>query len=235
MSTKKYTYHEPPFFRHDFQEREWLEGWQVYGEDRYTPDCYLDERWWYTDYPGYYISDHGRFYNAKTGRFLKPKRLDKHGHVGYGVRVDWKSKPIYPYQHRMLADAFIRNDDDFPIVRHINDNPSDNDIDNLMWGTMYDNHMDSIINGNHRPFTDEHRRMSIEVTRRPIIATRISTQEQWYFPSINDCVRYFEECDIVLQQANILKVLRGKRPHTCGYFFEYITREEEAEILASGD
>jgi hypothetical protein len=51
--------------------------------------------------------------------------------------------------HRLVASAFIPNPDGLPVVRHLNDDPLDNRISNLAWGTVSDNMRDVVRNGNH--------------------------------------------------------------------------------------
>lgn len=46
--------------------------------------------------------------------------------------------------HRLVAMAFIPNPYNYPIVRHLNDDPTDNRVENLAWGTMADNHQDMV-------------------------------------------------------------------------------------------
>lgn len=51
--------------------------------------------------------------------------------------------------HRLMAEAFLPNPENLPMVRHLDDNKSHNVIDNLAWGTNSDNQKDSIRNGTH--------------------------------------------------------------------------------------
>lgn len=57
--------------------------------------------------------------------------------------------------HRIIAKAFIPNPDNLPVVRHLNDNPLDNRIENLAWGTQRENTNDAIRNGTHRSWPGE--------------------------------------------------------------------------------
>ena len=41
--------------------------------------------------------------------------------------------------HRLLAKAFIANPDNLPCVLHWDDDPLNNDLGNLRWGTMTEN------------------------------------------------------------------------------------------------
>lgn len=48
--------------------------------------------------------------------------------------------------HVLLAKTFIPNPNNYPLVRHLNDDPLDNRIENLAWGTKSDNGKDAISN-----------------------------------------------------------------------------------------
>lgn len=49
--------------------------------------------------------------------------------------------------HRLVAQAFIPNPENLPIVMHLDDNTKNNRVDNLRWGTYRDNTHDSIQKG----------------------------------------------------------------------------------------
>lgn len=51
--------------------------------------------------------------------------------------------------HRLVAQAFIPNPEGYPIVRHLDDNPLNNQISNLAWGTHRMNKADELRNGNN--------------------------------------------------------------------------------------
>ena len=76
----------------------------------------------------------------------KPRILEswptKHGHRVVRIHgIDY-------YVHRLVAEAFIPNPHNYPVVRHLNDIPDDNDYRNLAWGTQSDNIEDCRKNGN---------------------------------------------------------------------------------------
>jgi len=67
------------------------------------------------------------------------------------------------FLHRLLAIAFISNDSNLPMVRHLNDIPLDNRLSNLKWGDCDSNYEDAKRNGKllygvdraHSKLTDE--------------------------------------------------------------------------------
>lgn len=49
--------------------------------------------------------------------------------------------------HALVAEAFLENPDNLPLVRHLNDKKTDNRASNLAWGTYGDNAQDAVRNG----------------------------------------------------------------------------------------
>lgn len=205
--------------RHDMYD--YFPGQYVFGDDVYIPEEYQDEKWWYIDeMPSYMISNYGRVWSAKSQCFIKPKKMDREGHLG--VCLHHNGKPYYLYLHRLMAKAFMPNPRKCPIVRHLNDITDDNDLDNLAWGTQLENMHDSIRNGRFYYFSDEDREKSMNLLRRPILAINIKSGERIEFRGQNEASRI-----LGLQQANIWKVLNGQRRHTEGWYFEYLKRRDD--------
>ncbi len=107
------------------------------------------------NFPGYEVSDKGRVRTfKKTGPqsdYLKdtPKIMRPGTHLnGYyllNLRQDKVTKGRSV--HRLVADAFIPNPDNLPLVRHIDSNPTNNCVENLAWGTQKDNMQDMYKSG----------------------------------------------------------------------------------------
>ena len=51
--------------------------------------------------------------------------------------------------HRLVAEAFIPNPDDLPMVLHWDDKASNNHVENLRWGTQTENMADYVRNRGH--------------------------------------------------------------------------------------
>lgn len=196
----------------------------VLGDDCYIPEEYMGEKWFYADnHPEYMVSDKGRIYSSKKGIILTPKKGDKHGHKSYCLNSNGHKK--YEYVHRLVAKAFIPNDNNYPNVLHKDDDPDNNWASNLKWGNQKQNHEDCVANGHFKPFTDEDREKSYQKTRKPIIATKLDTGEETYFRGQCEAARI-----LGLQQANIGKVLLGQREKTCGYSFRFVEKDKQKEI-----
>lgn len=63
-------------------------------------------------------------------KFLKPK-MDKDGYFDVALCKD--GKMFYKRVHRLVASAFIPNPNNFPVINHIDENPSNNIVTNLEW------------------------------------------------------------------------------------------------------
>lgn len=79
---------------------------------------------------GYEISDIGEVFNLKTGRQLKGIYARNEYH-SIQLRIEGKSRSFLT--HRLVAEAFIPNPDNFNIVDHINRDKHDNRVNKLRW------------------------------------------------------------------------------------------------------
>ena len=83
----------------------------------------------------YRIYDDGRVMNEKTGRYHKG--FIRNGYRWFDLR--WNNKKYSKSQHRLLAEYFIENPNNYEYVHHKNNNRLDNRIDNLAWVNASEN------------------------------------------------------------------------------------------------
>lgn len=95
----------------------------------------------------YVLYEDGRVWSNWTNRFLKPTK--RGNYLCYDLTLESKKAKKYNI-HRLLAEHFIPNPDNYPVVRHLNDNKLDNRLENLAWGTYSDNSNDCKLNGNYK-------------------------------------------------------------------------------------
>lgn len=99
--------------------------------------------------------------------------------------------------HRLVASAFMPNDDKTLVVDHVDGNKTNNSLSNLEWVTCRENSIRACRNGRYETI--------FEKTRRPIIATDIRTGEQFYFEGINEASRKLGfSPSIISRAANLL-------------------------------
>jgi hypothetical protein len=85
----------------------------------------------------YQVSDDGQVYSLISEKVLIPYDGDYQS-----VNLLGKTKRV----HRLVAEAFLGLPD-LPYVRHLDDNPKNNTVGNLAWGTISDNQQDAVRNG----------------------------------------------------------------------------------------
>ena len=76
------------------------------------------------DFENYEVSNFGRVRNVKTGKILKPYCIRGYCYVDFHNK---KTRAV----HRLVSFAFISNPNDKPIIDHIDNNPSNNNVCNL--------------------------------------------------------------------------------------------------------
>jgi hypothetical protein len=112
----------------------------------------IEELWKYIpDVEGYMVSNTGKVMSlpklgdkltgkVKTsgtnGKLLKPRKQFM-GYWQVGLYINGKHK--FEYVHRLVAKAFLKTRRGCDIVMHKDDNPSNNHVTNLKWGTHYQN------------------------------------------------------------------------------------------------
>lgn len=81
----------------------------------------------------YTIYSDGRVYSERTGKFLKPE-INKGGYLMVDLRRNGEHNKRTV--HRLVANAFIPNPNNYPVINHIDEDKTNNDISNLQWCTQ---------------------------------------------------------------------------------------------------
>ena len=90
------------------------------------------------DYEGLYqVNQFGQVRNAKTKKRLYGSPDPKHGYLRVDLRKDGKRKTYRI--HRLVAEAFIPNPDNYDTVDHIDFNRKNNNVINLRWLSRKEN------------------------------------------------------------------------------------------------
>lgn len=86
-------------------------------------------------YEGLYaVSNHGRVKGLKRNVLLKPI-LSKKKYGYYRACLYLQGVQNLSSIHRLVAECFITNPNNYPIIMHLDDDPKNNHVDNLKWGT----------------------------------------------------------------------------------------------------
>ena len=158
-----------------------------------------DEQWkeWPQD-PRIKVSNKGNVFSHKRG-VRYPLKV-RHNNYGYQmVSVGHASSQSV---HRMVADKWIDNPNQYKEVNHINGNKDDNRVENLEWTTRSENMRHAFRTGLKKGYA--------KGTPVRIVETGET------FESISECARR-----IGGDQGNISRCLAGKASTHRGYHFEY--------------
>lgn len=137
-------------------------------------------------YEGYYeINDIGevrRMYKTKKPKILK-QQIDLDGYPVVCLSVNNKKRNRKV--SRLLAETFIENPNNYPVVNHKDGIKTNNIIDNLEWC--------SISYNTKHAYDKDLNKSSIHCT-----ATNIETKEIFYFDSFTECAKYLNVCHSII-------------------------------------
>lgn len=145
--------------------------------------------------------------NARVERILKSiPTKDGYLRVHLSNGGIKRKRPI----HRLVAEAFIQNPENNPQVNHIDEDKTNNTVDNLEWVTPKENinHATSLYRRAIKQRKTQH--------GKSIIAIDIANGEHNEYISINECGRKLQ-----INPAGIHQVLIGNYKQTKGYIFKY--------------
>ena len=83
----------------------------------------------------YMVSNRGNVYSCKRNIILKPAIAK--GYLRVGLYKDGVRK--YFLVHRLVAEAFIPNPKNLPVINHLDEDKTNNDVSNLEWTTSKEN------------------------------------------------------------------------------------------------
>lgn len=154
----------------------------------------------------YSVSNFGKVRNNATGVILKTYSKDKKFHYQKvdifinGIRCRRKV-------HRLVAQSFLPNPQNYRCINHKDENPMNNSVENLEW-------CDDLYNANYG-------------TRSIRIAQKLSKRVYQYSKNMQliavyDSVVKAAEATGLFRQS-ISAVCLGKHSHTGGYVFRYVS------------
>ena len=88
------------------------------------------------NYENYEIDENGNVYNVFSKKFLKGS-IGENGYKYYRLSKNNHKKMFYA--HRLVAEYFLLNPDNLPVVNHKDGNKLNNNVNNLEWVSYSDN------------------------------------------------------------------------------------------------
>ena len=107
----------------------------------------------------YSISKNGAIYSHLSNKYLKPYKSND----GYlRVNLSKNGKVKIKMVHRLVAETFLPNPDNLPVVNHMDGNKSNPDICNLEWVSVAENAVHAFDTGLHI-ISEKHRKSASKV------------------------------------------------------------------------
>lgn len=175
----------------------------------------------------YQVSNRGRvrsldrvIKDGNRNRHIKGKVLPQNhkNSLYHLVNLFKDGKQTTKATHRLVAEAFIPNPDNLPVVDHIDANKYNNDVRNLRWTTYRGNTLYAIeagvldVEANKR-FLQENNlwEKAVKVTRHPVIRN-----DGVVFESVSAAAKA-----IGCSRSSVVRVIQGVMSNIYGYTFEY--------------
>lgn len=132
--------------------------------------------------PQYIVSSTGR-----VARLMKEKPPVRRYHR---INVRDAAGKVRTYlSHVWILEAFVGPRPEGAVARHLNDNPGDNRLENLQWGSQSDNMQDAVINGRRKlkehcplghPITGNNIQMTGHTSARCKACNQVRANAHWH-------------------------------------------------------
>ena len=106
-----------------------------------------------------FLSQDGQIYSTKSNKYLS-LFLHKHGYFILSTKLNGRLAKGSTFKvHRLMAETYLPNPNNYPVVNHKNGNKQDNRVCNLEWCTSRQNALHSYKLGLSKPQNKEQNAM----------------------------------------------------------------------------
>lgn len=165
----------------------------------------------------YEISNEGNIRSNNYNKTYKVRNMKPYGKIYLIVTLYKKHKKYYKYIHRLVAETFIKNEKNYPIVNHINGNKKDNKVTNLEWCTSKYNIQEAFKLGLSENKRGLGNGRSLEVNQYTIDNIFIKKWESMRLAETTLNIRHINEC------------CKNKRRTAGGYIWR-LAKEDEKQL-----
>ena len=168
------------------------------------------------NFPDYRITKSGRVFSYRQGNVLKPLSvvLDD---SGYPIVRLYYRDGIKKFRtiavHRLVADTFIPNPNNYSCINHKDENKVNNSVDNLEWCTQLYNNI----------YRDKAKKIGLKLRdsnpRKKAVQQILDGKVINTFKSIREAARFLGDAN---KDANIVSGLKTGNPRY-GYIWKYVT------------
>ena len=137
----------------------------------------------------YLVSNTGEIKNAKTNRIRK-KNVNHQGYYFVVISLGSIESKCLIKIHRAVAETYLANPDDFPVINHRDGNKLNNYVDNLEFCNYQDNTIHAYKNGLI------HQAKSVICLNNNLIFNSVADANEW--------------CGLSRRSSSIFKNIRGE-------------------------
>lgn len=161
-----------------------------------------------------YITPTGKVYKDYNNNMFFPKSVFANKNNGYlYCNITYREGQKQRRVHILVAEAFLENPNNFPIVMHKDNDKTNCNIENLKWGTVSENTKQAVQDGllvNKKGWEDS---QSI-----PVVAFNMEKEFIDKYGSVSEASRELNVTKTtILNQCNH----KIKTKPRCGYYFRY--------------
>lgn len=177
----------------------------------------------------YEVSNYGRIKSKDRicevpfGRqgIIRARVLKAHPNSKGYLRValsDGKGKKEVCFVHRLVAQAFVENPQNLPVVNHLDFDYTNNRADNLEWTTLKGNMQYSYVRGRFKRTKEwlENQKRGLEIALgKPVVGINEKTGNILFFKILNDCAK------AGFQPSCVSNCCNGKAKHHLGFTWRF--------------
>lgn len=179
----------------------------------------------WTQNPKYDIYSDGRIFSHYSNKFLKPT---KEKYLTVNLKPSDNATGTKYLMHRIIAETFIANPNNYPLINHKDENTYNNDISNLEWcdykynnnyGSKTQRISDTVKQRYQEGILSQPKREKNSKARKIIMCDKNTHTEIKQFDCIMSAIDYLQLNENA--NSNIVSCAKGRKKSAYGYWWKY--------------